>query len=64
MKLGVNCNLHFHFTEETALILMLRPFRGIQQWVNHEEFTINPAILMLESTDSFGNSYQRVLACR
>jgi transglutaminase-like putative cysteine protease len=62
MKLIVNCDLHFHFTEETTLILMLRPFRGIQQWINHEEFTINPAILMLESTDSFGNSYQRVLA--
>ncbi|MEQ1485627.1 transglutaminase family protein [Methyloglobulus sp.] len=62
MKLVVNCNLHFHFTEETALILMLRPFRGIQQWINREAFTINPAMLMLESTDSFGNSYQRVLA--
>jgi transglutaminase-like putative cysteine protease len=62
MKLNVSCNLHFHVIEETALILMLRPFRGIQQWINREIFTISPAIPMLESTDSFGNSYQRLLA--
>ncbi len=62
MKLSVSCNLHFHVIEETALILMLRPFRGIQQWINCESFTISPAIPMVESTDSFGNSYQRLLA--
>ncbi|MBK8816972.1 MAG: transglutaminase family protein [Methylococcaceae bacterium] len=62
MKLSVSCNLHFHVIEETALILILRPFRGIRQWINREAFTISPAIPMLESTDSFGNSYQRILA--
>jgi transglutaminase-like putative cysteine protease len=62
MRLSVSCNLHFHVIEETALILMLRPFRGIQQWINREAFTISPVIPMLESTDSFGNSYQRLLA--
>jgi transglutaminase-like putative cysteine protease len=62
MKLSVSCNLHFHVIEQTALIFMLRPFRGIQQWVNSESFAISPAIPMLESTDSFGNSYQRLLA--
>jgi transglutaminase-like putative cysteine protease len=62
MKLSVSCNLHFHVVEETALIFMLRPFRGIQQWVNSESFAISPAIPMLESTDSVGNSYQRLLA--
>ena len=42
---------------------MLRPYRGSQQWINRETFTITPsAIPILESTDSFGNSYQRLLA--
>ncbi|NOU23342.1 MAG: transglutaminase family protein [Methyloglobulus sp.] len=62
MKLNVSCNLHFQVIEETTLIFMLRPFRGSQQWVNSEIYTINPAIPLLESTDSFGNSCQRLLA--
>lgn len=62
MKLNVSCNLHFQVFEPTVLILMLRPFRGIQQWINREVYTIHPALPMLESTDSFGNSCQRLLA--
>jgi transglutaminase-like putative cysteine protease len=48
--------------EASVLILMLRPFRGIQQWINREVYTIKPAIPMIESTDSFGNSCQRLIA--
>ena len=62
MKLNVSCNLHFQVIEETALIFMLRPFRGVQQWINREVYTINPAIQMIESADSFGNSCQHLLA--
>lgn len=62
MKLNVSCDLHFQVIEETALIFMLRPFRGIQQWVNREVYTIDPAIRLIESTDSFGNSCQHLLA--
>jgi transglutaminase-like putative cysteine protease len=62
MKLRVSCNLRFQIAEPTALILMLRPFRGIQQWINREVYTIKPAIPMIESTDSFGNSCQRLVA--
>jgi transglutaminase-like putative cysteine protease len=62
MKLRVSCNLRFHIVEATVLILMLRPFRGIQQWINREVYTIKPAIPMIESTDSFGNSRQRLVA--
>ncbi len=62
VKLSVSCNLHFQVVEETALILMLRPFRGMQQWVNREFYMINPSIQMVESTDSFGNSCQRLIA--
>jgi len=62
MKLRVSCNLRFRIIEATALNLMLRPFRGIQQFINREVFTIKPTIAMIESADSFGNSFQRLLA--
>ncbi len=62
MKLRVSCNLRFQVVEASVLILMLRPFRGIQQWINREVYTIKPAIPMIESTDSFGNSCQRLVA--
>ena len=62
MKLQVSCNLHFQVTEETALILMLRPFRGLQQWIVNEHYTIRPFIQVTENIDSFGNAYQCLLA--
>ena len=62
MKLRASCNLRFQVTEASVLILMLRPFRGIQQWINREVYTIKPTIPMIESTDSFGNSCQRLIA--
>ncbi len=62
MKLQVSCNIHFQATDETALILMLRPFRGKQQWINHETYTISPAVQITDNTDSFGNSYQCLIA--
>jgi transglutaminase-like putative cysteine protease len=61
MKLKVSCQLRFELIEPSVLILILRPFRGFQQWVNHETYTIEPAMPMIESTDSFGNSYQRLV---
>ena len=62
MKLKVSCNLSFQVVEASVLILMLRPYRGIQQWINREVYTIKPAIPILESTDNFGNSCQRLVA--
>jgi transglutaminase-like putative cysteine protease len=62
MKLRVSCNLRFQLVEASALILMLRPYRGSQQWISREVYTIKPAIPMLEGTDSYGNSSQRLLA--
>ena len=62
MKLWVSCNLRFQVIEASVLILMLRPYRGLQQWINREVYTSKPAIPMIESTDSFGNSCQRLLA--
>jgi transglutaminase-like putative cysteine protease len=62
MKLLVNCNLCFQIDDEVALILMLRPFRGIQQWIIRETYTIKPAVAVTESTDHYGNSCQRLVA--
>ena len=62
MKLRVSCHLRFQVVEASVLILMLRPFRGSQQWINREVYTIRPAIPIIESTDSFGNSCQRLVA--
>jgi transglutaminase-like putative cysteine protease len=61
MKLKVSCQLRFEIIEASVLILILRPFRGYQQWITREVYTIKPAMPMIESTDSFGNSYQRLV---
>jgi len=60
MKLRVSCSLRFQIIEPTVLILMLRPYRGIQQWINREVYIIKPVTPMIESVDSFGNSLQRI----
>ena len=63
MKLKVSCDLHFQFDNTSVLILMLRPFRGCQQWVNYETYTLTPSSLpLVESTDNLGNSCQRLWA--
>ena len=62
MKLRVSCHLRFQVFENTALILMLRPFRGIQQIIYREAYIVKPLISILESTDSFGNGCQRLIA--
>ena len=62
MKLRVSCQLRFQIVEPSVFILILRPYRGSQQWINREVFTIKPLLTPLESTDSFGNACQRLLA--
>ncbi|MDD1607571.1 MAG: transglutaminase family protein [Methylococcaceae bacterium] len=62
MKLKVSCDLRFESVEASVLILMLRPFRGYQQWINSEVYNIEPAIPLIESTDGFGNSCQHLVA--
>jgi transglutaminase-like putative cysteine protease len=61
MKLKVSCDLRFEVIESSFLILMLRPFRGYQQWINSEVYRIDPAIFLMESTDGFGNSCQHLI---
>lgn len=62
MKLKVSCNLCFQIDDAAALIFMLRPFRGTQQWIMRETYTIKPNVAVIESTDSYGNSCQRLVA--
>ncbi len=61
MKLKVSCDLRFESIEPSFLILMLRPFRGYQQWINSEVYNIDPAIPVIESIDGFGNSCQHLV---
>ncbi len=61
MKLKVSCQLCFEIVEPSVLILILRPFRGYQQLITREVYSIKPALPIIESTDSFGNSYQRLV---
>ena len=61
MKLRVSCHLRFQVLEASVLILMLRPYKGCQQWINREVYTIKPAMPIIESTDSYGNSCQRLV---
>ncbi len=62
MKFRVSCSLRFYIEDESALIFMLRPYRGIRQWIVRETFVIKPTLPILESTDSYGNSCQRLVA--
>lgn len=62
MKLRVSCNLCFQIDDAAALIFILRPFRGTQQWILRETYTIKPYVTVIESTDSYGNSCQRLAA--
>ncbi len=62
MKLKVSCNLCFQIEDAAALIFMLRPYRGIQQWIMRETYLIKPNVAVIEGTDSYGNSCQRLVA--
>lgn len=62
MKLRVSSNLQFYTEDASTLILMLRPYKGIQQWITRETYTIKPDMAVIESLDSFGNSCQRLIA--
>ena len=62
MYLSVSCTLRLDITEPTVLILMLRPYRGTQQWVQRELYALNPVTTMREYVDNYGNACQQLLA--
>lgn len=62
MKLKVSCTLRFQTDDSAALILMLRPLSGAQQWVSKSSYIVEPDVPITESKDSYGNLYQRLVA--
>jgi hypothetical protein len=41
---------------------MLRPRSGLQQWIESEEYVLNPSVQPFEFTDDYGNLCQRLIA--
>ncbi len=62
MKLQVSCDLRFQIDDPAALILMLRPLDGRQQWIIGSSYSVEPDVQITESKDCFGNVCQRLLA--
>jgi len=62
IALTVSCDLHFQLSDVTTLILMLRPLNGAQQSIISEVYSVTPEVPIMESTDSYGNLYQRLVA--
>ncbi|WP_020677653.1 transglutaminase-like domain-containing protein [Geopsychrobacter electrodiphilus] len=60
--LKATCQLDFHMDSQTALMLMLRPQSGAQQWIAREDYRLDPNLPMVEFTDSYGNLCQRLVA--
>lgn len=62
MWLQTSCELRFVIDVPTALILMLRPRSGAQQWIASEEYLLYPNVPVVEFTDDYGNLCQRLIA--
>ncbi|MGZ4968581.1 MAG: transglutaminase-like domain-containing protein [Methylobacter sp.] len=62
MKLGVSCDLRFQIDAPTALILMLRPLNGAQQWITKSSYIVEPEVPIAETKDSYRNACQRLIA--
>jgi transglutaminase-like putative cysteine protease len=61
MRLSAGCHLSLETTVPTPAILMLRPRSGYGQWVTSEKYDLQPNILVVEYTDTFGNLCQRLV---
>ena len=59
MLLEAGCEITYELTAPTPLFLMLRPQSGASQQIIHENFTLTPAVPVVEYTDSYGNLCQR-----
>lgn len=61
MILDATCRLEYATTTEVPAIFMLRPRSGWAQWIMREEFVLKPRVPVVEYTDLYGNSCQRVV---
>lgn len=62
MWLRTRCELAFEIEVPTPFLLMLRPYRGPEQWVAEEYCRLSPTVPASEFTDTFGNSCLRLVA--
>ncbi len=62
MWLRTRCELEFTIMEATPFVLMLRPYRGPNQWVASEECRLTPTVPASEFIDTFGNLCLRLVA--
>jgi transglutaminase-like putative cysteine protease len=61
MILDASCRIEYHNFQEVPAIFMLRPRSGLAQWVMREQFHIHPQVPVIEFTDVYGNSCQRIV---
>ncbi|NCJ08757.1 transglutaminase family protein [Synechococcales cyanobacterium C] len=61
MQLEAGCQIHYHASEPTPCIFMLRPRSGYGQWIMSEEYVLAPKVPILEYTDFYGNLCQRLV---
>lgn len=62
MWLKASCSLCYKLSEDTPLLLMIRPRSGTRQWVSREKYLLVPAVPVVEYMDFFGNLCQRLVA--
>lgn len=61
MTLDASCRLEYLNLQEVPAIFMLRPRSSLHQWLMREQFHIQPHVPVIEHTDIFGNSCQRIV---
>ncbi len=61
MILDATCKILYQAQAAVPTIMMLRPRSGPGQWVEREEYLLNPKVPVIEYTDRFGNLCQRVV---
>lgn len=62
MWLRTSCYLEFDIVGAMPFVLMLRPRSGVQQWIEREEYKLEPRVPVVEFTDNYGNLCQRLIA--
>jgi transglutaminase-like putative cysteine protease len=62
MKLRVGCLLEYQCSQNTPLILILRPHGGLFQTIVFQEFTLDPPVPLTQYIDLYGNFCQRLIS--
>ncbi|HEY6080537.1 MAG TPA: transglutaminase family protein [Polyangiaceae bacterium] len=62
MRLKAGCEIKLSARVPTALVAMLRPRSGADQWVASEKYELEPFVEATDYVDGFGNLCQRMVA--